>query len=188
MGVARDRARGLAEPLLRRCLEAAPEDAAAALYLRRCGEYLATGRHEGTGELDGTLPWREEFALGHAEVDRQHRALVDAMNRLTPLLHAGDASGVEETLGFLDAYVRDHFGTEEALMGRHGYPFAAEHVREHENFVAFMRRLAGEIAAGRPRLHLVFRIQVFLLDWFANHSTGTDRHLARWLAAQGAGG
>ncbi|MCM2333768.1 MAG: bacteriohemerythrin [Anaeromyxobacteraceae bacterium] len=179
---------GLAEPLLRRCLEAAPHDAAAALYLRRCGDYLATGRHEGTGELDGTLSWREEFVLGHPEVDRQHRALVDAMNRLTPLLHAGDASGVEGTLGFLDAYVRDHFGTEEALMGRHGYPFTAEHVREHENLVAFMQRLAGEVAAGRPRLHLVFRIQVFLLDWFANHSTGTDRHLVRWLAAQGAAG
>jgi len=49
-----------------------------------------------------------------------------------------------------------------------------------------MRRLGGEIAAGRPRLHLVFQIQVFLLDWFANHSTGTDRHLVRWLSAQGA--
>jgi hemerythrin len=177
---------GAAEPLLRRCLEAAPGDAAARLYLERCADYLATGHHEGTGELDGTLPWRDEFTLGLEPVDGQHRELLDAMNRLTPLLHAGDARGVEGTLAFLDGYVRDHFGTEEALMGRHGYPFAAEHVREHENFVAFMRRLAGEVGAGRPRLHLVFQIQVFLLDWFANHSTGTDRHLARWL--KGAAG
>jgi hemerythrin len=71
-------------------------------------------------------------------------------------------------------------------MGRTGYPFTAEHVREHQNFVGFFRRLAREIAAGRPRFHLVFQVQVFLLDWFANHSTGTDRHLARWLRTQGA--
>ncbi len=176
---------GLAEPLLRRCLEAAPDDAAAAVYLRRCADYLTTGRHEGTGELDGTLAWRDEFTLGLEPVDRQHRTLVDAMNRLTPLLHAGDSSGVEGTLAFLADYVRDHFGTEEGLMARHGYPFAAEHLREHQNFVAFFKRLAGQIAADRPRLHLIFQIQVFLLDWFGNHSTGTDRHLVRWLSTQG---
>jgi hemerythrin len=175
---------GQAEPLLRRCLEVAPEDAAARLYLARCQDYLAAGRFEGTGELDGVLAWRDEFTLGLRTVDAQHRALVDAMNRLTPLLHAGDASGAEETLAFLDRYVHEHFGHEEALMARHGYPFTPEHVREHRNFVAFMRRLAGQVAAGRPRLHLVFQIQVFLLDWFANHSTGTDRHLARWLKGQ----
>ena len=179
---------GLAEPLLERCLAASPEDAAARLYQERCKDYLATGRHEGTGELDGVLPWRDEFTLGHATVDAQHHELVDAMNRLTPLLHAGDASGVEGTLAFLDEYVRGHFGTEEALMARHGYPFTAEHLREHENFVAFLRRLAGQVAAGRPRLHLVFQIQIFLLDWFANHSTGTDRHLVRWLRTQAAEG
>jgi hemerythrin len=179
---------GLAEPLLARCLAAAPDDAAARLYLDRCRAYLETGRHEGTGELDGVLPWRDEFTLGLAVVDAQHRELVDAMNRLTPLLHAGDAGGVDGTLAFLDRYVRDHFGTEEALMARHAYPFTAEHLREHENFVAFLRRLAGQVAAGRPRLHLVFQVQVFLLDWFANHSTGTDRHLVRWLRAQGVEG
>ncbi|MBK9519953.1 MAG: bacteriohemerythrin [Anaeromyxobacter sp.] len=177
---------GVAEPLLRRCLEAAPDDAAAALYLARCREYLASGKHEGTGELDGTLPWRDEFTLGLDPVDGQHHELLDAMNRLTPLLHAGDGSGAEATLAFLASYVRDHFGTEEALMGQHGYPFTAEHVREHQNFIAFLRRLAGQVTAGRPRLHLVFQIQIFLLDWFANHSTGTDRHLARWLRAQEA--
>jgi hemerythrin len=176
---------GLAEPLLRRCLEAAPDDDAARLYLERCRAYLATGHHEGTGELDGTLAWRDEFTLRFEPIDGQHHGLVDAMNRLTPLLHAGDASGVEGTLAFLDGYVTEHFGSEEALMKGHGYPFAAEHLREHRNFVGFMRRLAGEIAAGRPRLHLIFQIQIFLLDWFANHSTGTDRHLVRWLRAQG---
>lgn len=27
----------------------------------------------------------------------------------------------------------------------------------------------------------MFLVQIFLIDWFANHSTGTDRHLARYL-------
>jgi hemerythrin len=178
----------LAEPLFRRCLEEAPEDAPARFYLERCLAFRETGRHDGTGELEGTLAWRDEFTLGAGEIDRQHRALVDAMNRVVPLLHAGDASALEQLLAFLEGYARDHFGTEEGLMSRSGYPFTAEHVREHQNFAGFLRRLAGDVAAGRPRLHLVFQTQVFLLDWFANHSTGTDRHLVRWLRASAAPG
>jgi hemerythrin len=174
-----------AEPLLERCLAVAPDDAAARHYLDRCRTYLAKGEHTGTGELDGTLAWRDEFTLGFEMIDGQHRGLVDAMNRITPLLHASDSSGMEATLAFLDRYVAGHFGAEEAVMRRHGYPFLPEHLREHQNFVDFMRRLAGEIVAGRPRLHLVFQVQIFLLDWFANHSTGTDRHLVKWLKSQG---
>lgn len=178
----------LAEALLRRCLEAAPGDVAAKLYLDRCHASVKDGHHEGTGEFDGTLTWRDEFTLGVPSIDDQHHELVDAMNRLVPSLRAGDGCGCGRTLAFLDDYARQHFGMEAGLMSRHGYPFMAEHLREHDNFVGFLRRLTDEISEGRPHVFLVMRAQVFLMDWFANHSTGTDRHLARWLRARGVGG
>ena len=110
------------------------------------------------------------------------------MNRVVPRLRAVDATGVDETLAFLDRYVRDHFGTEEELMQRHAYPFEAEHRREHANFIAFLDRLRRETEARRDTLFLVFQVQLSLLDWFANHSTGTDCHLARWLLGHGVRG
>jgi hemerythrin len=175
-----------AEPLLEACLAAAPEDAPARLYLERCSAFRADGRHEGTGELDGALEWRGEFELGIGIVDSQHRELLRHMNALAGRLRAGDGGGATGLLDFLGQYAVEHFGTEERLMAEHGYPFGAGHVVEHRNFVAFYERLRGEILSGElEQLFLVFRAQVFLLDWFATHSTGTDRHLTRWLRARG---
>src|SRR5512137_1551009 len=67
------RAPDQALPLLERCVAEAPDDGPARLYLDRCREYLASGKYEGTGELDAFLAWRDEFTLGVATIDGQHR-------------------------------------------------------------------------------------------------------------------
>jgi hemerythrin-like metal-binding protein len=174
-------------PLLEECLCDAPDDAPARAYLERCHAYLRDGRHEGTGELAGTVEWRDEFTVGWAVIDEQHRALLAAMNRLAPSLGRRDHDGVREVLAFLEGYVREHFGTEEALMTAHRYPFTAQHRREHQSFVEHLARLRSEIESGRHEYpFLVFLTQIFLIDWFANHSTSIDRHLARYLRRVGA--
>jgi hemerythrin len=180
----RDVARAV--PLLEACLAAAPDDRPARVYLDRCHAFEANGTHEGSGEVAGTVSWRDEFTVGFDAIDDQHHELLAAFNRLAPGLTAGDASGVERTLAFLHGYVREHFGMEEELMVRSGYPLRAEHEREHRSFVEHLRRLSDEIASGRhEQSFLVFLVQIFLIDWFANHSTQTDRHLARHLRAVG---
>ena len=103
-------------------------------------------------------------------------------NRLNPLLVAGDTGRLDATIRFLNGYARNHFGMEEKLMARHAYPFLAEHAREHRNLAGFLARLRSEVQSGHhSKQFLAFQVQVFLLDWFASHSTGTDRHLARFL-------
>lgn len=44
---------------------------------------------------------------------------------------------------------------------------------------------ADELARTR-RAYGRFRAQIFLLDWFAHHSTKIDRHYARFLRQCGA--
>ncbi|KAI9005746.1 hypothetical protein DFJ74DRAFT_712779 [Hyaloraphidium curvatum] len=171
-----------AVPLLEDVIAECPEDQPARVYLERCGAFLTDGTHEGTGELEGTVEWRDEFVLGVEEIDEQHHALVDAMNRLAPSLKAGDSDSVAAVLIFLDSYVRDHFSLEKGLMQRYRYPFTDEHMREHQSFVEHFKRLRYEIESGRHQHpFLVFLVQVFLIDWFANHSTQTDRHLTTHL-------
>ena len=169
-------------PLFEACQSEAPQDQPTRLYLERCRAYLAEGRFDGTGEVDGTTAWREEFTVGYGPIDAQHRQLLAAFNRLAAALKQGDASGVQSILAFADAYAAEHFGLEEGLMRVHGYPFILEHEREHRAFVEHFRRLREQIESGRHELpFLVFLAQIVLIDWFANHSTGTDRHLARFL-------
>lgn len=81
-----------------------------------------------------------------------------------------------------------HFETEEAIMHRLGYPHIASHVQEHRSFTQRYLRLADDIAHQRhSRLYLGFQIQLFLFDWFANHTTRTDRYLTRFIASQADG-
>ena len=175
-----------AEPLFRSCLERAPEDAPARFYLERCRAFREEGRFEGTGELQDALEWRPEFELGVEEIDAQHRGLVREMNALTGMLRGERGGSFGDVLDFLASYAVEHFGTEERLMEEHGYPLAGPHEVEHGNFVAAYGRLKEEILSGAHEPgFLLFRAQVFLLDWFVTHSTGTDRHLVRFLRERG---
>ena len=173
-------------PLLESCLREDPGDEPARIYLERCRKFLDTGVHEGTGENWNTLPWRDEFLVGVEQIDTEHRELLARINRLAARIGDGDPSGIDETLDFLDDYVRLHFGNEEAVMLAVDYPLRADHIHEHRTFVERFLLLKADIAAGtHDPIYLGFRIQLFLFDWFANHITKIDRHLGKFIRARG---
>ena len=72
-------------------------------------------------------------------------------------------------------------------MREASYPLLEDHLNEHRNFGARFVRLKADIASGlHEPLYLGFQIQLFLFDWFANHTTRTDRHLGKFLLAREA--
>lgn len=68
--------------LFQECLRVAPDDRPAQVYLERCHVFKREGKHETTGELEGTVEWRREFDLGVDAIDEQHRELLSRMNLL----------------------------------------------------------------------------------------------------------
>jgi hemerythrin len=171
-------------PLLEQCLAEAPDDQAAATYLARCQQAARSGGASSTGELLVSLDWTRDFEVGHEVIDSQHLELVQHINALAQGVQAERPGELKELLAFLGQYVAMHFRTEEQLMGRYHYPFAAEHVRQHRRFNDYYLHLQREIASGHHApLYLAFRIQLHLMDWLVTHSTGTDRHLARFVRA-----
>ena len=180
---------GRAKKLFAECLEAAPGDKPARFYLERCALFERTGRHDGTGEFDGKLDWRTEFEVGVKMIDLQHKELLANMNKLPGLIREGDTSRLEGLCGFLADYAGYHFSYEESLMRLSGYPFFEDHKAEHRRFAAYLERFTGEVTSGtQERLFLLFKVQVFLFDWFACHSTGMDRHLGIYLRDPGRAG
>lgn len=172
-------------PLLESCLAVVPEDFPAQIYLQRCLDFQATGHHVGTGEIGGMLQWREEYCVGVLEIDQEHRALVESMNRLVQLIRSGDSSGIADALAFLASYVHAHFGNEERLMHDLHYPLMGDHVQEHRKFVKEFLRLKENIVGGlHDPLYLGFQIQLLMFDWFINHTSKTDRHLGKFILAQ----
>lgn len=170
-----------AQQVFKRCLANAPNDQAARLYLERCEDALTSGSGDAGGRgLE--ITWKDEYAVGVAEIDTQHRELLNRMGQLAEAILAEEPTVAREALGFLADYALSHFKTEEALMRQHHYPFIDEHLRQHRTFADYFGKLRAEVESGQHHpLYLTFRVQLLLVDWLINHTSQSDRHLARFL-------
>ncbi len=169
-------------PLLKQCIDIAPDDFPALIYLERCYEYQATGQHWGTGELQSELIWKEEQHTGLTELDDYNRLLMDRINTLTSQIEQDACRDFADIFPFLTQHCQRLFVIEEKMMREHEYPFAEGHTQEHKRFIENCTELEQLAKANTedPR-HLAFRTDLLLLDWFASHATKADRHFARFL-------
>ena len=168
--------------LFTRCVEITPKDIPTHIYMERCEEYLTTGQHASTSELDNHLEWREEFQIGIKEIDKPHRQLYDKINAFVLTAHKENDKIIQEVLTFLADHTRVYFKTEKDLMRRYDYPFVESHLQEHKRFTENFMALKGEAEAGAcDPLYLSFRTQLLLFDWFNGHIAKSDRHMGRHL-------
>lgn len=131
------------------------------------------------------MQWSSMLAIDDGEIDRQHRALVDAINDL----HAGlaQARGDEclaETLAFLQDYAERHFSEEEAMLAQAAYPRLEQHRGQHRAFVEQIRAFRAQIADGGSGLG--HNMAQFLGSWLVNHIMVADKAYASFLRSHGA--
>jgi len=174
--------------LLRRCLARCPEDLAARVYTDRCARFLATGVHEGTGETSMRMTFGPQYLVGHALIDEQHRDLFAWTNRFTRAVNAAKSGEqVRQASAFLRRYVEEHFETEERVMREERYPHLElqrqQHARFAREFSLLDAQLREDLAA--QRVFLLFKVQLLVVDWLANHTMKADRHFGRYLAGRG---
>ena len=168
--------------LLTRCVETAPHDIPARIYMARCEEYLASGQHISTGELNNHLEWQNEFQIGIEEIDKAHRQLYDKINVFISTGKNEGYKATREVFTFLASHTEIHFRTEENLMQRYNYPFLESHLQEHKHFIENFMALKEEAEGGTcDPLYLSFRTQLLLFDWFNGHVAKSDRHMGRYL-------
>jgi hemerythrin-like metal-binding protein len=125
------------------------------------------------------IEWRKEFETGVADVDHEHRELVDLINRLHGEMVAGASQAkVSDFLGEVFARIAAHFALEESIMRKHRYDEYAAHKAEHEALLDEIRDIMdaahdgasyGEALSGTVR------------DWFVNHFKSKDARLHRKL-------
>lgn len=135
----------------------------------------------------GKYVWLDAYAIGDAEIDAQHRRIVDILNLLHDLLHSdavGDdfAAGLREVFAELHAYIALHFEFEEARLAEAGYPTAelAAHRAEHAALGRRVRDFENALAGGDAET--IAGVLPFLYgDWLIAHICGADRCYAPWL-------
>jgi len=125
---------------------------------------------------------------GVAEIDRQHRILVDTLGeaqiRLTDKL---DDQLFEQITRDLLAYAIYHFNTEEQLMQQYGYASGAS--EESKSHLAAHRGFSEQVVALREKAHAgeqESRVDLldFLKSWLSNHIMTTDKRLGQFICAR----
>lgn len=131
------------------------------------------------------IAWEGRFSVGVEEIDRQHKQLVEMLNRLIDLDGITVASEkISDTLTRMTEYADYHFTSEEKFMLAGGYPGYETHRLEH---VAFMRKTA-ELALGTMAYQkaIPHELVTFLKDWLVNHILESDMQYKSFLEAKGS--
>ncbi len=129
------------------------------------------------------LAWSHACVVGVQAMDDQHGILMDTVNELrVQLVQGADRSRITEQLERLIEFTGMHFGCEESLLERHGYPQIAHHRSEHQRLMTEIRQALdrvehGTVADLQPLLDL-------LRGWYVEHVETLDRPYGEWLNAQ----
>jgi hemerythrin len=130
------------------------------------------------------MPWSDAFVLGIDSIDKQHRWLVDATNRLHDQIESRrpDNTVVREILEGLVDYTMNHFILEEDLFNRLGYPEHDAHKEKHDQFSTHAIDLLLRFEKGEAVTQETLE---FLQGWLIEHIMKVDRAYVPFLKEKG---
>lgn len=132
------------------------------------------------------VAWKDEYAIGIASVDHEHRQLLQMINDLHARLVRSGRPGraekdtVMEFLGEIYARISAHFALEEKEMRERLYDQFDDHKRDHERLLDEIRDIMDryEDDAHYDDQELAQQLS----DWFAVHFRTRDARLHSHLA------
>lgn len=128
-----------------------------------------------------THPLPEQFEIGIAEIDLQHRQLHALLLRLQESADNRYGYAAGTLLDELAIQTRIHFAVEESLMRLLSFPGTEAHVTEH-------RRLTGQLERFRQRAQdfdVTEGLSNFIQAWLIDHVNHFDREFVGHFLAKG---
>jgi len=154
------------------------------------GRREAAGGRSGTPIVDSAanipdfMPWSNSLSVNIVQIDDQHKKLVAMVNELHRAMKLKKSNSViGSILDRLADYTVTHFGTEETLFARYGYPEEKAHVEIHRKLVAQVVDVQKKFKAGEAMVSM--ELMSFLKDWLINHIQGTDKKYSSFLREHG---
>lgn len=117
------------------------------------------------------LAWVPELDTGIDEIDRQHRRIVDYINKLYELRESPDRQALGDVIGEMVDYTLSHFVFEETLIENAGYMFAGPHKKVHELFTRRVSEMQSRFDAGED---VAAELHGMLSRWLFNHIRNED--------------
>jgi len=128
------------------------------------------------------ISWNNSMLIGISQIDNQHRALVDAINKLIEACNQGKGRmEIEQTLNFVVSYTMDHFRDEEIVQEKVGFPGALMHKQKHAAFIKQVGSLVQEFNKEGPSVALVGKLNKSLVEWVINHIKTEDMKIGQHI-------
>ena len=126
------------------------------------------------------IQWKNEFSVGNASVDHEHRELIALINELHASISRGSEQDlIVEALGEIYAQVAAHFALEEKIMRDANYDHFRLHKADHE---ALLDTLADVMDAIENEGRYDERsLSAKMEHWFSEHFRTHDARLHRRL-------
>jgi hemerythrin len=119
------------------------------------------------------MKWRPDFELGIPEIDKQHKKIVELINTLNEAFMKNQTKGkLMEVLNDMADYADYHFKTEEKIFTDRNFPFAKEHIEQHQYFIKKVQDYKSKYEEGHS---VTFRVLIFLRKWLTDHILDSDR-------------
>jgi len=128
------------------------------------------------------MQWKEQFSVGIAAVDHEHKQLIELINRLyDEFSKHGTKRAVAAFFGDLLEGISAHFALEERFMRERRYDQWRQHKGDHERLLDEIRDLMDDFeeTAEMQSDELAARLE----SWFARHFETHDARLHKALGS-----
>ena len=133
------------------------------------------------------MEWTEDLSVDNKTIDSQHRELFDRINDLVAAIKQKTCKyKIGDVIKFLDDYIVFHFGEEEKIMLKHGYPGYQEHKAQYKIFLDNFEKLKVELpkleGGKKPGSYdLSVETNQVVIDWILLHIANVDKKLGEFL-------
>lgn len=132
--------------------------------------------------------WRDIYSTNIAEIDKQHKKLLEIGSQLSGLIRSkDDADHYDEIVELLDElknYTIYHFKEEEELMEKYGYEGLDEHRKTHQDFIDKINEVNSADIDNNQK-GITMEILVFIADWIEKHILKVDHMYKDFLNEKG---
>ena len=123
---------------------------------------------------------------GVEAMDDQHEILVDSINAIDQQLTQGNnARRLAQQIARLAEFTNLHFGCEESLLRRVGYPALEAHRKAHLGLMNQFKLAVDRAEKGDDKE--LARTLESVRDQYLEHVKQLDREYCEWLNSRGAG-
>ncbi|MBI4745054.1 MAG: hemerythrin family protein [Deltaproteobacteria bacterium] len=132
------------------------------------------------------ITWSSNLSVNVAEMDRQHRKLIDMINELFDAMSSGKGKDtIGKILDGLTEYTKTHFASEERMMQLHNYPELSTQQSEHIKLTKQVTDLHERFKSASGSLSITLETMNFLKDWLQNHILQNDKKYGPYLNCRG---